>query len=332
MPALPGEASLTPAHRVIQSAAPTIPQDSNAAITSLEKSVHQADATAVAALASTTNNTVLLATAMIKLISHSGRTVKVRALLDSGSEASFVSERVAQQLQLRRRRVNVTVSGLQGVTTGRVTHAVSLMIGSELSSTLRIAIPTALVMSKLTPFTPGKQVHKGHWPHLRGIQLADPNYDKPASVDAVLGADVYGMLIESGVKHGQPGEPYAHSTVFGWVLMGAIGHTNYPPGIDIASHHVTIEQDLRQQLQRFWELEEVSGECPLTPDEAYCERLFATTHTRDSDGRYVVRLPRKQEPSLELGDSRCGALRLLLAAESRLRRNPSLYTSHTSSS
>ncbi|XP_029166513.1 uncharacterized protein LOC114937263 [Nylanderia fulva] len=313
---------------VIQSAAPTIPQDSNAAITSLEKSVHQADATAVAALASTTNNTVLLATAMIKLISHSGRTVKVRALLDSGSEASFVSERVAQQLQLRRRRVNVTVSGLQGVTTGRVTHAVSLMIGSELSSTLRIAIPTALVMSKLTPFTPGKQVHKGHWPHLRGIQLADPNYDKPASVDAVLGADVYGMLIESGVKHGQPGEPYAHSTVFGWVLMSAIGHTNYPPGIDIASHHVTIEQDLRQQLQRFWELEEVSGECPLTPDEAYCERLFATTHTRDSDGRYVVRLPRKQEPSLELGDSRCGALRLLLAAESRLRRNPSLYQSY----
>ncbi|XP_029177535.1 uncharacterized protein LOC114945455 [Nylanderia fulva] len=74
---------------VIQSAAPTIPQDSNAAITSLEKSVHQADATAVAALASTTNNTVLLATAMIKLISYLGRTVKVRALLDSGSKASL---------------------------------------------------------------------------------------------------------------------------------------------------------------------------------------------------------------------------------------------------
>ncbi|XP_029177520.1 uncharacterized protein LOC114945451 [Nylanderia fulva] len=110
--------------------------------------------------------------------------------------------------------------------------------------------------------------------------------------------------------------------------MGAIGHTNYPPGIDIASHHVTIEQDLRQQLQRFWELEEVSGDCPLTPDEAYCERLFATTHTRDTNGRYVVRLPRKQETSLEHGDSRCRALRLLLAAESRLRRNPSLFQSY----
>lgn len=52
----------------------------------------------------------------------------VRALFDSGSKASFVSERVAQQLRLLRRKINATVSGLQRVITGKITQAVSLIL------------------------------------------------------------------------------------------------------------------------------------------------------------------------------------------------------------
>jgi len=40
--------------------------------------------------------------------------------------------------------------------------------------------------------------------------LADSDFDKPAAIDAVLGVDVYGMLLKR-VMHGPPGS----STVFG---------------------------------------------------------------------------------------------------------------------
>ena len=271
---------------------------------------------------------MLLATAAVTLISDCGRSLSVRALLDSGSEASFISERAAQHLQLRRRRVNVTVSGLQGVTTGSVSQATSLMVGSALSPSLRIALPTALIMHKLTHFTPSHQVHKGDWPHLRGLQLADPNYDKPSAVDVVLGADIYGMLIEGGIRRGPPGQPAAHQTVFGWVLMGTLAPADSSPSSHVYSHHVTVLSDLREELQRFWKLEEFSANRILTPEEDHCKQLFMQSHARDSDGRYTVRLPRR-DMSLHLGDSRSGALRLLLANERRMSRNASLKETYT---
>jgi len=55
---------------------------------------------------------VLMAMARIRLIFEIGETMISRALLDSASNASFVIERIAQQIALKRRRVHVDVSGL----------------------------------------------------------------------------------------------------------------------------------------------------------------------------------------------------------------------------
>ncbi|XP_029173242.1 uncharacterized protein LOC114942105 [Nylanderia fulva] len=281
----------------------------------------------VAALSSSTSGTVLLATALVRLIGESGRALTVRALLDSGLEASFVSERVAQQLRLPRRRVNVTVSGLQGVTTGMATHAVTLMVGADRSPSLRITIPRALVLSRLTALTPGGRVARHDWPHLEGLKLADPAFDRPAAVDAVLGADVYGMLLNGDVKRGPPGQPTAHSTVFGWVLMGPL--TRAADSNSIAAHHSILQPDLQEDLRRFWELEGVSAEPIQTPEESYCERLFAETHLRDEGGRYVVRLPRRENPPTGLGASRRGVQQMLLSTERRLERMPALKSKYT---
>jgi len=69
----------------------------------------------VASMMTMTTGTVLLATARIRLISKTGKSFSVCALLDSASEASFVTKRVVQQLAVQRRKANVIVSGLQGL-------------------------------------------------------------------------------------------------------------------------------------------------------------------------------------------------------------------------
>jgi len=83
-------------------------------------------------------------------MSDSGRQTSTCALLDSGSQTSCISERATQQLLLKRHKVDVTVSGLQGVKTGRVTQAVSLIIGSEYLSDSKIPLLIAYVLPKLT--------------------------------------------------------------------------------------------------------------------------------------------------------------------------------------
>lgn len=54
----------------------------------------------------------LLTTARVILEGEDGRELKVRALLDSGSEATFISEWAAQTLRAKRHRVRVSVTGL----------------------------------------------------------------------------------------------------------------------------------------------------------------------------------------------------------------------------
>lgn len=174
----------------------------------------------VAALAASSGSAVLLTTALVTLTNEHGEAVVVRALLDSGSEASFLSERVARALRLSRRRVHVPVTGLQGASTGVATHAVSATMSSPREPDVRLHLPELLVLPKLTAEIPRCQVARRDWPHLSGLPLADPYYDRPAAVDAILGAGVFGRILQDGLRLDPNGTPSAQQTTLGWVLMG----------------------------------------------------------------------------------------------------------------
>ncbi|XP_076546674.1 uncharacterized protein LOC143305757 [Osmia lignaria lignaria] len=90
-------------------------------------------------------------------------------------------------------------------------------------------------------------------------------------------------------------------------------------------HHISLLEALDQNLKRFWELEDLPGKVMLTPEEQKCESHFRETHTRTPEGRYVVRLPFKTDPPIELGESRLGALRSLRSQENRLHQNQTTY-------
>jgi len=199
----------------------------------------------VASMMTMTTGTVLLATARIRLIEKS---FSVRALLDSASEAFFVTERVAQQLALPRRKTNVIVSGLQGLKVGKPTQAVSLRIGSEYSAK-SMYLPTAFVLPNLTWFKPGRRICEGNWKHIRKLQLADPKYYKPSAIDVILEVDVYSYLQRDGFRHGRLGEPITHRTMLGWVLTGTASSDSHTPG-HIESFHVTVDTDLSGEVLR----------------------------------------------------------------------------------
>ncbi|XP_039309667.1 uncharacterized protein LOC105206883 [Solenopsis invicta] len=223
--------------------------------------------TSVAALAAPTAPTVLLKTVMVTLLSDSGRTIKVRALLDSGAQSTFVTEWVAQQLHARRRRVNVTVLGLQEAHMGVVSSSCRLTVSSPHKPSLRL--PTeALVLRSLTSLLPPERVRTTSWPHLSGLELADPAYDVPAPVGAVLSSDVYDLVMEPALRHGPPGSPSAQLTAFGWVLSGlAPVDRGMTTAHRISVNFARTNEDLSRAVQRLWELEEVSSKSPLTPDE-----------------------------------------------------------------
>jgi len=59
---------------------------------------------------------VLLSTAIINIRGKSEEIFCARALLDSGSQSNFITHKLAQQLQLVRKRVQLAITGIDGTT------------------------------------------------------------------------------------------------------------------------------------------------------------------------------------------------------------------------
>ncbi|GFX72662.1 uncharacterized protein TNCV_4062581 [Trichonephila clavipes] len=71
----------------------------------------------------------------------------------------------------------------------------------------------------------------------------------------------------------------------------------------------------------FWELENVEVEKTKNEEAIFCEDHFLKTHSRDEEGRYVVKRPLKNEPNC-LGESRGIALKRLNVLWTRLIIDP----------
>nr|XP_040240888.2 uncharacterized protein LOC120961254 [Anopheles coluzzii] len=86
---------------------------------------------------------------------------------------------------------------------------------------------------------------------------------------------------------------------------------------------------IEEQLSKFRELESCRATSTLSVEESNCEKQFAATTTSDTDGRFIVQLPKREEKLALLGDSKGIATRRFLALERRLSSNASLKTDYT---
>lgn len=270
------------------------------------------------------DESVLLATAIVLVRSiRDNRFYPFRALLDGASEASYVSEYLAQKLGLVKQGVFANSTGLGGVITGKIKHIVEFEIGSKQNPAFHIKVQGP-VTSKVTNSLPSYYIKKSDWKHIEGLTLADPQYHIPAKIDLLLGAPVYGYLMLPGLIKASPGEPVAQNTEFGWILSGPTREV--PITRNISTFHLKLSLD--DQLKKFFEQEEVSKERSLTQEEVACEKFYMDTYKRKEDGRFVVSLPFKVNPS-SLGSSKGQAISRLMSLENRFRKSKELKKEYT---
>jgi len=84
-------------------------------------------------------------------------------------------------------------------------------------------------------------------------------------------------------------------------------------------------QALKEQIEQFWTQEEITEPRRLSTLERHCE-YFSKTVSRNSQGRFIVRLPRNQ--SVTLGESKAQATKRFYALERRFKRQPSLKSEY----
>ncbi|XP_045490597.1 uncharacterized protein LOC123690703 [Pieris rapae] len=286
---------------------------------------------------SNTRNQVLLATALVRARNNSGSSMTLRALLDQGSQASFITESAVQLLGLKKIKSNSVISGVGGDGNAPLDskYVVQINLQSIQDESFTICVK-AHVLKKLTSFLPVKEFVVHLWPNLPRMKLADPNFNKPSKIDMLLGADVYCQIIAEGLMRGPPGTPIAQNTKLGWILSGKIEndhHDQHGLGCEnILTMYTQINND-DFNLKQFWELESDSFNLKrthLTPEEQRCEDIYKETTTRDLSGSYVVKLPfRDVDPSCKYGNSREVAIKRFLMLEKRLLNSLDLKKSYT---
>ncbi|XP_077272766.1 uncharacterized protein LOC143903178 [Temnothorax americanus] len=270
---------------------------------------------------------VLLATARVEIRSPSGRTCVARALLDQGSEVTFITGRLAQVLKMRRIKMPISISAVGCVDAGTCRYAAQIKI-HPIGRAHPGLTTMASILNSLTNYSPAPISPHNSWSHLADLTLADPDPMNSDPINILIGADLYSKLILDGVRKGSSGQPIAQNTIFGWVLSDPMS-TLPSSSRTITVQHCSSLLSLNRELRNFWEVEEVPRLTTLSPEDQQCEEHFLNTHSRCSDGRYVVHLPFKRGPPIAIGDSYHIAERCLKGLHRRLSNNVELKTEYT---
>ncbi|XP_055908683.1 uncharacterized protein LOC129943342 [Eupeodes corollae] len=243
----------------------------------------------------TKNSQVLLATALVKVKSSLGEWLTLRALLDTGSEASFITECAAQLLQLKSRTTHTGVSGLGLVSSGTCLRVVDITFASQHSTFATTA--HAYILKSLSGHLPARTLHVEIWTHLNDYVLADPEFYRSSKIDILLGR-------------------------------------TFVAGTDFANRQVNAshaEDNIRMDLIRKGPncmRVKSSEETPFKPfqrsEDIECENHFIANTERTVEGRYQVALPFKGNVRPAFGYSHQGALRRFQGLERRFDVNRQL--------
>ena len=115
---------------------------------------------------------VLLSTAMVSIDDTAGKTLMFRALLDSGSQTSFITAEAASKLNLARSTVDVKISVIGGRQQA-AKESVSLLVGPQ-----KLPV-TALVLKSIAGNIPSQSINLKQLKSMKSVALADKNFHQP---------------------------------------------------------------------------------------------------------------------------------------------------------
>ncbi|XP_022128685.2 uncharacterized protein LOC111002781 [Pieris rapae] len=229
-------------------------------------------------------NSVLLSTALVKLYDSNNREHIVRVVLDSGSTSSLLSYKMFQQLNLSYNKISQSVQGINNAITQIDKMCILRFKSLDDSFTCNI---NCFILPSLTDSVPNSTVNILNLNIPTNICLADPHFYKPASIDLILGADVFWDIIgNQRIKLGD-NKPTLCETRLGWIVSGPINNSflssyahnpiqcNYLSN-NYSLNNFDLNQSIQNQLTKFWHLEEINSSIcsSYSSEQRSCEEHF----------------------------------------------------------
>jgi len=264
-------------------------------------------------------NYVLLATAKVKIIANNGQACEVRAVLDAGSQVNLVTQRLINKLCLSTNKAQLSIEGIgqhTGSSKSRVNVGLQSCIGS-FSTRLE-----AFVIPQIISAQPSRNIDVSKWNIPNHLELADPHFNQPEKIDVLIGAEHYHHLLQPEKLSLGDCLPLLHNTVLGWIV---IGKADLSSVASVTCGIFTTEEEKASNLiEKFWKLEDFADQRDqMTSKEKLCETHYMNNVSRNHQGRFIVKLPFQDNPSV-LGNSQAQAEKRFQSIERKLKGDPSL--------
>uniref|UniRef100_A0A5S6QPA6 CCHC-type domain-containing protein n=1 Tax=Trichuris muris TaxID=70415 RepID=A0A5S6QPA6_TRIMR len=265
------------------------------------------------------------------IVRGQNKAVKTFALLDSGSEVSLISQRIANKANLaglpHELRLR-TVAGETSIQARRVNCSVSSYDGSTEMLLYQAVVVPNLHMGTRTLHLPAV---KTQWSHLAEIRFPVATI---AQVEVLIGMDAplahryYDMKLPQNPNKG----PVGVLTPFGWTVIGRLPEASLGPGQRTESswirRHAGFDDD-KHSLERLIRLSLdvdplAAAQTPgkVTPEERVALDILEAT-TKFNGERYEIGLLWKNS-NVALPCNRDYALRRFFATERRLLKDPDM--------
>lgn len=241
---------------------------------------------------------VLLSTAELFIEDKFGNKHMIRILLDSASSVCFLNQKCADLLQLKRSRANISVSGINGVNLSVYSKTKARISDAEGKYIRDVEF---FIVPNITGVTPPVHLEIDDLKIPECIKLADRNFYRPGRIDALIGNEYFFEILKGNKFRTWDNKLLLSDSVFGYIVSGALPVSESQPSCFLSNQMDILDETVK----RFFEIETVPEiSKPIrSNEEIYVENHFAQTHKRQSDGRYIVKLPVKESELPKLSNT-----------------------------
>ncbi|XP_062541859.1 uncharacterized protein LOC134209854 [Armigeres subalbatus] len=241
-------------------------------------------------------NQVFLLTAVVDILDQHSKPHQCRALLDSGSQVSFITELLANAIGVPTREVSVPITGI-GSAKSTIKQICEVQIRSKCNN-FKLSL-SCLVSPKITGLLPSFTIDIGSWNIPSGIQLADPSFHKANQIDMLIGMDHFYDIIKPGYMKLSDDLPGLHDSQLGW-LVGGNYLQSQSSGLVLKSLTACAEP-VHYPSALFWEIESVNTELVPTTKEKNDDGNKNNNSSTDTTSIQLA----KQHPSPTTRESEC---------------------------
>lgn len=175
-------------------------------------------------------SSVLLATAVVNVLDSPNQTHSVRAVLDSASQACFITTSLKSRLLLQCETVNMSLQGISRKATP-ISEVVIVDLRSRTSSynkQLKCA-----VLEQISEPLPRHFINIEKWNLSPYTPLADKKFNIPSGIDLLIGANIFFELLQQDKVDLGPAKPTLQNSKLGWIVAG--NYTTESSSVDICA-------------------------------------------------------------------------------------------------